>query len=304
VTDHTGSQSVTFLELNGRYNFDPGILSVPMGPVAFYRMAIHDKVTRFSLTYRDHLAPKTASAEILCGEGKIAIRYTFHDSLEPEAAAKTHPSLAMAPPLFSAPPEASPSQGAGLLSKLAEPAQGDELHGFAACPAAPRGEGAFKRMSSHYDEEGRLVFLAGFEGTLGSPRAASVLDAAIPSSYLELKGSYQASETLHFERSGPLRQARISKSGDVARITFTWREKYPPKKAGLEIWCLEGKLALRYTFERGDQAQLAAKSLALPYSPAAPSSKKSFEARLSGLAGRSPSRSGPNKAATSLAFWD
>ncbi|MDR2456055.1 MAG: hypothetical protein LBE49_05610, partial [Deltaproteobacteria bacterium] len=95
VTDHTGEKSVTFLELSGRYRFDPDILTVRMGPVAFYRMAIHDQVTRFSLTYRDHLAPKTAAAEILCAEGKLAIRYSFHEFLDPDAAAEAAASAVL-----------------------------------------------------------------------------------------------------------------------------------------------------------------------------------------------------------------
>jgi hypothetical protein len=165
----------------------------------------------------------------------------------------------------------------------------DEFSGWAVCQAQEgEGGGTFKGLASHYDAQGRLVLMVDYDGALGQFKSRNMLDSSAPSSYIDFTGGWRITESLLLRRGGPLRQARLSLRPDgTTRLAFTWREYRAPKKADLELFCRDDRLAVRYTFENGGEAQLTALAMAKKNEPA-PIASPALEEPSSGSAEPTP----------------
>jgi hypothetical protein len=158
------------------------------------------------------------------------------------------------PAVVAAPPPPPPAPVVAELPPPPPPPAPplDELQDFLPCRnGQTAGQGVFQNWRSHYDDQGRYVVLIPFEGRLGDCTPPHLLNPAAASVvYVDFHGTWKWSQEKIWEKTGPVRLARLGRHDGFIRLSVNFNEKEVPAAVSAEVLHKDQVLALRFTFTR------------------------------------------------------
>jgi hypothetical protein len=225
--------NVTYVDFFGDYGISQASLyQGGPGPVRLVRLGRHANFMRVALNYQDGRKPKKVRTEISCQPGRLVLAYSFDQPAGPS------PSSPAASQAVQASPRAAP-----------EPPL--RLPGYGPCLFAADGRGSFRDPEGAYDHNGDFLLMVPFSGTLGAAIPGHVLGREKDSvSFLDFKGRYGfPDKTLFPKGPGPIRAIRFGGHKDFVRLSLTYRDSSPVRKAEAHLACSPDGLAVRLVLE-------------------------------------------------------
>jgi hypothetical protein len=225
--------NVTYVDFFGDYGISQASLyQGGPGPVRLVHLGRHANFMRVALNYQDGRKPKKVKTEISCQPGRLVLAYSFDQPAGPS------PSSPAASQAVQASPKAAP-----------EPPF--RLPGYGPCLFAADGQGSFRDPEGAYDHNGDFLLMVPFSGTLGTAIPSHVLGQEKDSvSFLDFKGRYGfPDKTLFPKGPGPIRAIRFGGHMDFVRLSLTYRDSSPVRKAEAHLTCSPDGLAIRLVLE-------------------------------------------------------
>jgi hypothetical protein len=184
--------------------------------------------------------------------------------IDPPKARPVEPPLARPQPT----PQLAQAQQPLPLPAEPEPVETDELFDFVPCQQANSeygsGSGSLFNWRAHYDDQGRLVILAAYQGRLGAIQIRQDLSSQKPVTALDISGLFQVEQLTVPSPGGLVKGLRLGQHRGFTRLSVNYLENRRPQRAVPEALCRPdqtgGLLATRLTFQPPPESLALARS--------------------------------------------